>query len=87
MPQIIDVLTQRSLEDWETSVKDSVCDGKSTLTLTPSGYHTRKFSVDPGLVLEKLVVNLGGVKPSISVRPRATVPADRKFLGTHCCLR
>jgi len=33
--------------------------------LAKSGYHTFKFwMVDPGVVLEKLVVNLDGVKPS-----------------------
>ena len=46
-------------------MKDSVRKVKSTHTLANSGYHTLKFwMVDPGVVLEKLVVNLGGVKPS-----------------------
>jgi hypothetical protein len=46
-------------------VKDNVRKVKSTLMLAKSGYHTLKFwMVDPSVVLEKLVVNLGGVKPS-----------------------
>lgn len=64
-PQIVDALAQNSLRDWETTVKDSVRKVKSSHTLSGSGYHTLKFwMVDPALVLEKLVVNLGGVKPS-----------------------
>ena len=51
--------------DWETTVKDSVRKVKTTFTLANPGYHTLKFwMVDPGVVLQKLVVNLGGVKPS-----------------------
>jgi hypothetical protein len=46
-------------------VKDSVRKVKSSHMLSGPGYHTLKFwMVDPALVLEKLVVNLGGVKPS-----------------------
>jgi hypothetical protein len=64
-PQIIDALAQHSVKDWETSVKDSVRKVKSTHSVAGTGYHTLKFwMVDPGVVLQKLVVNLGGVKPS-----------------------
>jgi hypothetical protein len=51
--------------DWEETVEEGVRKVESTFTLKRSGYHTLKFwMVDPGIVLEKLVVNLGGVKPS-----------------------
>ena len=51
--------------DWEKSVEDNARFGRTTHTLAKSGYHTLKFwMVDPGIVLEKLVVDLGGVKPS-----------------------
>ena len=51
--------------DWATTVKDSVRKIKTNLTLSKAGYHTLKFwMVDPGVVLQKLVVNLGGVQPS-----------------------
>jgi hypothetical protein len=64
-PQTIDALARNSLADWETTVKDSVRKVKSSHTLSGSGYHTLKFwMVDPAVVLEKLVVDLGGVKPS-----------------------
>ncbi len=64
-PQIIDALRQHTVNDWETSVKDSVRRVKSTHSLAKSGYHTLKFwMVDPGVVLQKLVLNLGGVRPS-----------------------
>lgn len=64
-PQIIDALVQNSVDDWAQSVEDSVRKARSTHIIQKPGYHTLKFwMVDPGIVLQKLVVNLGGVKPS-----------------------
>ena len=63
--QIIDALAQNTVKDWGTSVKEGVRKVKSTHSLAGTGYHTLKFwMVDPGVVLQKLVVNLGGVRPS-----------------------
>ena len=40
---------------------------KSTHVLSGAGYHTLKFCmVDPGIVLEKLLVKLGEVRPELS---------------------
>ena len=51
--------------EWEKSVSDNFRVGKSHHTLTHPGYHTLKiWMVDPGVVLQKIVVNAGGVKPS-----------------------
>jgi Glycosyl hydrolase family 115/Gylcosyl hydrolase family 115 C-terminal domain len=64
-PQIIDVLANDSVEKWSMAVKDSVRIAKSSHEIANPGYHTLKFwMVDPGVVLQKLVVDLGGVKPS-----------------------
>ena len=64
-PQIVDALEHNSLQDWGTSVKDSVRQIPWTLKLEKPGYHTLKFwMVDPGVVLQKLVVSHGEVPPS-----------------------
>ncbi len=73
-PQIITAVpanfsAQNGNADWEKTVKDSIRITTSQHTLTTTtpipGYHTLKFwMVDPGIVLEKLVVDLGGIKPS-----------------------
>lgn len=64
-PQVVDALAKNGLRDWETTVKDSVRHVASTHQIGAAGYHTLKiWMVDPGLVLQKLVVNMGGVKPS-----------------------
>jgi hypothetical protein len=63
--QVIDVLAHNSTRDWETAVKDNVRRSHSNHTLEKPSYHTLKFRmVDPGVVLQKLVVNLAGVQQS-----------------------
>jgi hypothetical protein len=63
--QVIDMLARNSTGAWETAVKDNVRKSRSSHTIEKPGYHTLKFRmVDPGVVLQKLVVNLGGVKRS-----------------------
>ena len=64
-PQVVDALARNTLQDWETSVKDSVRKVEWDHAITQPGYHTLKYwMVDPGVVLEKLVVDCGGAKPS-----------------------
>ncbi len=51
--------------DWEESVKDSVRKVKSKHIINTSGAHTFKvWMVDPAVVIQKIVVDTGGVKPS-----------------------
>jgi hypothetical protein len=64
-PQVINFHAGYNQPQWEASVRDSVRIITSRHSLTGSGYHTLKFwAVDPGLVIEKFVVNTGGLKPS-----------------------
>jgi hypothetical protein len=64
-PQVINVHAGYGQADWERSVKDSIRVLTSKHVLSAPGYHVLKFwMIDPGLVLEKLVVNTGGALPS-----------------------
>jgi hypothetical protein len=64
-PVVIDALEHNSLRDWEETVKDGVRKVKTKCSVAGVGYHTLKFwMVDPGIVLQKLMVNTGGLKPS-----------------------
>jgi len=56
---------QNGNRDWEASVRDDARVVKTKFTLSSPGYHILKiWMIDPGVVLEKLVVDLGGLKPS-----------------------
>ncbi|HTL66950.1 MAG TPA: glycosyl hydrolase 115 family protein [Lacunisphaera sp.] len=56
---------QNGNRDWEKSVADNARFGRSKHTLGTAGYHTLKiWMIDPGVVMQKLVVDLGGLKPS-----------------------
>ena len=50
---------------WSKSVKNNAHKANSTHPIKAPGYHTLKiWMVDPAVVVEKIVVNTGGVKPS-----------------------
>jgi hypothetical protein len=56
---------QNGNRDWETSVLDNARYGRSKHTIAAAGYHTMKiWMVDHGVVVQKLIVDLGGLKPS-----------------------
>jgi hypothetical protein len=69
-PQVItlvpaDYKAQNGNRDWEKVVSDNARYVSSQHTLARAGYHTLKYwMVDPGVVLQKIVVDCGGLKPS-----------------------
>jgi hypothetical protein len=51
--------------DWEKVVADNARYVRTTHAVAQPGYHTLKiWMIDPGVVVQKLVVDLGGLKPS-----------------------
>lgn len=69
-PQILELVpkgyqAENGNRDWELSVMNNLRTLTSTHTLEGEGYHTLKFwMVDTGVVLQKLLVDTGGLKPS-----------------------
>lgn len=61
--QIINVHQDKSNFAWERSVANNIRSLFSNHILLQAGAHTLKYwAIDPGLVLQKLVIDLGGVK-------------------------
>jgi hypothetical protein len=64
-PQMIDTLARNTDKDWEKVVGDGVRRVETALNVEQPGYHTLKIGmVDPGIVLEKLVLISAPLKPS-----------------------
>jgi hypothetical protein len=69
-PQIVEAIKQGYVagdrnRDWEESVKNSARTLTTTHKIDRPGYHVVKvWMVDPGVVLQKIVVDTGGLKPS-----------------------
>ncbi len=69
-PQVIDIVpkgfdARNGNREWEESVRNSVRTIRSVHEVAKPGYHTLKiWMVDPAVVLEKIVVDLGRLKPS-----------------------
>ncbi|MBN1439883.1 MAG: glycosyl hydrolase 115 family protein [Anaerolineales bacterium] len=64
-PRTVRFLVTNPHPDWMKAVSDNIILADSEHDLGAPGEHVLKFwMVDPGVVLEKLVVDTGGVKPS-----------------------
>jgi hypothetical protein len=72
-PQIVDLLGDLSMPAWERAVGDGarrVLAGK--LTVSKPGVHVVKFwPVDPAIVLERIELDLGGLRPSYLGAPES----------------
>jgi hypothetical protein len=62
---VVDELEHNSQQDWEQAVSDGVRHVTVPLTIAKPGTHTLEiWAVDPGVVLERVVVSHGPLKPS-----------------------
>jgi len=51
--------------EWSKAVVDQARQSKLSINVPQAGYHTLKiWMVDPGVVIEKIIINTGGLKPS-----------------------
>ena len=64
-PQIVNVHADAGQAHWEKMVSDGAAVFTSELVVDKPGAHTLRFwALDPALVLHKLVIDAGGLKPS-----------------------
>jgi hypothetical protein len=64
-PVVVNVHADTSNRHWEKIVSDGVARFTSEHGAMTAGAHTLKFwALDPGLVLERLVIDAGGLQPS-----------------------
>jgi hypothetical protein len=86
-PQIITVVRQGYTagdgnRDWEESVKDGVRKVKSRHIIATPGAHTLKvWMVDPAVVVQKILVDCGGLKPSYLGPPESPRHASGKIFS------
>ena len=64
-PQVVNVLADSSNRAWARAAAENIRVSSTRHVVVRAGEHVLKFwRVDPGIVLEKLVIDAGGVKPS-----------------------
>lgn len=62
---VVDELEHNTLQDWEKAVSDGVRRVTLPLSIAKPGYHALKiWAVDPGVVIERIVVSRGPLPPS-----------------------
>jgi Glycosyl hydrolase family 115/Gylcosyl hydrolase family 115 C-terminal domain len=75
-PEIMPLATMATKESWNEAVADGVRRVRSTHQIARPGRHTLKFwRVTPGVVLERVIIDAGGVRPSY-LGPPETVRMD-----------
>ena len=71
-PRIVDMHADRSQAGWDRSVTDGVASFSTGHRLDGPGAHTLRFwALEPGVVLHRLVVDAGGLKPSTPGPPES----------------
>jgi hypothetical protein len=62
---VVDTLEHNSHQDWQQGVIEGVREVITTLDFKTPGQHSlRIYAIDPGLVLQKIMIDTGGLKPS-----------------------
>ncbi len=78
-PQIINIHKDRTFQDWEESVRNNITVGVSVHTIAEPGQHVLKFwMVDPGIVLQKIVVETSGAAPSYLGPPESYYKIEKE---------
>ncbi|WJG09537.1 glycosyl hydrolase 115 family protein [Aliiglaciecola sp. LCG003] len=78
-PVIVDVLKDNNHEDWQQAVEDGVRVAKTSLSVAQPGEHKlRIYGLDPGIVVQKLMLDTGGLKPSYLGPPESQFLAEVK---------
>jgi hypothetical protein len=71
-PQEVIVNVRDESADWAQSVLNATAVGTAKVSVNPAGKHTlHVYGVDPGVVLDKIVIDTGGLQPSY-LGPRET---------------
>ena len=71
-PQVVDILADLSSNAWATAVKDGVRKSESVHRVKQAGQHRlRIYAVDPGVTLQKILIDTGGLKPSYLGPPQS----------------
>jgi hypothetical protein len=64
-PKVVDIATSEFSKSWGTNVLRAAAIGITDQVLARPGKHTLKLQpLDPGLVFDKVVIDLGGLKPT-----------------------
>jgi hypothetical protein len=64
-PQVVTVKTEVQSRDWSQNVLNATTTGSATQGIATAGLHVLKiYMVDPGVVLDKIVLDAGGIRPS-----------------------
>lgn len=74
-PKMLEASNEAGTKQWSEAVLDSCLRVAADLGQVAEGRHTlRIYMVDPGVVLDKLLVDFGGLRPSCLGAPETTVP-------------
>jgi len=83
-PQLVDIESEEYSKTWGTNVLRAAALGVSTHRITAAGAHTLKlWMVDPGVPVDKIVVDFGGAKTSYFGPAETRTDADSAQLDLN----